>query len=200
MMIEMIGYLGSVLVLISMLMSSVIKLRVINAIGSAIFTGYALIIHSYPTALMNAFLVVINIYNLIKLSKKDQSYDLIDGKADDSLLNYILDYYSGDIMKYFPRFSRKQSLSDKAYIVCCNGNPAGVLLGKEEEKGVVEVELDYSVPLYRDCSVGAYLYSKLPEKGIHTLMYLQSEPEAHMNYLVKMGFVKEKDAYVKKLD
>ena len=42
MMIEMIGYLGSILVLISMLMSSVIKLRVINTIGSGIFCVYAL--------------------------------------------------------------------------------------------------------------------------------------------------------------
>ena len=51
--IEMVGYLGSVLVVVSMLMSSVIKLRVINTVGSGIFAVYALIIHSYPTALMN---------------------------------------------------------------------------------------------------------------------------------------------------
>ena len=60
MIIEMIGYLGSVLVLISFLMSSVVKLRVINAVGSLVFAGYALIIHSYPTALMNFCLVGIS--------------------------------------------------------------------------------------------------------------------------------------------
>lgn len=199
MIIEMIGYLGSILVVISMLMSSVVRLRVINMIGSAIFAGYALVIHSYPTALMNFFLVGINVYNLVKLSKKDQSYDLIDGKSDDSLLNYILDYYHSDIKKYFPNFSWSPSASEKAYIVFCNGNPAGVLLGKEKEKGVVEVGLDYSVPTYRDCSVGTYLYSKLPAKGIHTLVYSQHEPETHTAYLTKMGFVKENGVYVKKL-
>ena len=45
-MIEMLGYLGSALVVASMLMSSVVKLRVINTIGSGIFAVYALIIHS----------------------------------------------------------------------------------------------------------------------------------------------------------
>ena len=71
--IEMVGYLGSVLVVVSMLMSSVIKWGVVNTVGSGIFAVYALIIHSYPTALMNFCLVTINVYNLIKLSKADQS-------------------------------------------------------------------------------------------------------------------------------
>ena len=40
MIIELIGYLGSILVVVSMLMSSVIKLRVINMAGSGIFRGF----------------------------------------------------------------------------------------------------------------------------------------------------------------
>ncbi len=198
--IEMIGYLGSILVVVSMLMSSVVKLRIINTTGSGIFAVYALIIHSYPTALMNFCLVVINIYNLVKLGRKDQSYDLIDAKNDDPMLNYMLDYYYSDIKKYFPGFSRNLSALDKAYVVCCHGNPAGVMLGKEKGEGVVDIVLDYSTPVYRDCSVGAYLYSKLPVKGIHTLLYSEKESEAHRTYLVKMGFTKENGVYVKKID
>ena len=38
-MVEMIGYLGSILVVVSMLMSSVVRLRIINTIGSGIFAG-----------------------------------------------------------------------------------------------------------------------------------------------------------------
>lgn len=199
MLIEMVGYLGSMLVVVSMLMSSVIKLRVINTIGSGLFCAYALIIHSYPTALMNLFLVAINIYNLVKLNKKDQSYDLVDAKSDDGLLSYILDYYRLDIEKFFPGFSGENLEADRAYMVCCNGDPAGVMLAKEREKGVMDVTLDYSVPAYRDCSVGSYLYSKLPAKGIHTLVYSREESKAHTAYLEKMGFVREKGAYVKKI-
>lgn len=81
MIIEMVGYLGSILVVVSMLMSSVIKLRIINTTGSGIFAIYALIIHSYPTALMNFCLVGINVYNLVRLMRTDQSYDLIDAKS-----------------------------------------------------------------------------------------------------------------------
>ena len=67
--VELVGYFGSILVVVSMLMTSVVRLRIINTIGSFIFTIYALIIHSYPTALMNFSLVLINVYNLYRLLK-----------------------------------------------------------------------------------------------------------------------------------
>ena len=70
MLIEIYGYIGSALVVISMLMSSVIKLRIINMIGSIISGSYALMIGSFPLALMNICLIVINAYNLYKLFKE----------------------------------------------------------------------------------------------------------------------------------
>lgn len=69
--IELFGYLGSILIVVSMLMSSIVKLRVINTVGSIISGIYALICGAFPLALMNICLVVINIYNLYKLSKKE---------------------------------------------------------------------------------------------------------------------------------
>ncbi len=197
-MIELIGYLGSALVVVSMLMSSVVKLRVINTIGSGIFAAYALMIHSYPTALMNGFLIGINIYNLLKLTRKDRSYDLVEGAAGEGLLRYLLDYYREDIRLYFPDFSA-DSGANRVYLICCNGNPAGVLLGTDDGQGTLQVLLDYSTPTYRDCSIGAYLYSKLPSKGIHTLIFAGQETQAHAAYLTKMGFVKENGVYRKSL-
>lgn len=67
--IEMFGYLGSFLVVVSMLMTSVKRLRIMNSIGAGLFAIYAVIIHSYPTALMNSCLVLINIYNLAKMRR-----------------------------------------------------------------------------------------------------------------------------------
>ena len=82
---ELIGYVGSALVVISMLMTSVIRLRVINLAGSLIFTCYALLIRSYPTAAMNVFLVGINIYHLIRLLKTPKNYDIIHFKYQANL-------------------------------------------------------------------------------------------------------------------
>lgn len=199
MMIEIFGYIGSTLVVVSMLMSSVVKLRLVNTAGSIISGIYALIIGSFPLALMNFSLIAINIYNLFRLLKSEKQYDLVEGKREDASLDYFLKRYKDDIQLYFPGFQMDSSWIRQAYLVYCNGTLVGTLLGAEKSKGVIDVALDYSIPAYRDCSVGKYLYSKLPDKGIHTLLFSQEESEAHRSYLFKMGFIQEKDGYIKEL-
>ncbi len=66
MIIECFGYLGSVLVVISMLMNSMTRLRIINTAGCIICVIYALIIKSYPVVVMNGALAVINIVKLLR--------------------------------------------------------------------------------------------------------------------------------------
>ena len=193
MIIEMIGYLGSVLVLISFLMSSVI-----NAVGSLVFAGYALIIHSYPTALMNFCLVGINIYYLVRLRHPDRQYTLTRETGDGGMLAGFLDYYRGDIENCFPGIRIDRQEADAAYLICHNMTPAGVLLGRERERGTLEILLDYSTPEYRDCSVGKYLYGRLQEQGVCRLVF-PGEPGKHEDYLKRMGFVREDGAYVKSL-
>lgn len=61
---EMLGYLASVFVAASLTMRSLTRLRVINLIGSLLFTAYGLIISAYPVAVVNAFIVLVNIYYL----------------------------------------------------------------------------------------------------------------------------------------
>lgn len=198
MMIEMIGYVGSILVLVSFLMTSVVKLRVIDSIGGFIFAVYAMIIHSYPTALMNICLVLINIYYLVRMKKSSTQYDLIEGKPDNSFFQYFLDHYKEDMKNCFPGLDFQAVWGNRAYLICCDTVPAGILLGNVQKDGTLDILLDYSTPTYRDCSVGTFLYSKLPEKGVRRLTYSHN-PEKHEEYMVKMGFVKENGIYVKNL-
>ena len=198
MLIEIFGYIGSALVVVSMLMSSVVKLRLINTVGSIISGTYAIIVGAFPLVLMNACLIIINVYNLYKLLKTEQQYDLVEGEAGDAYLGYFLNRYNDDIKQYFPAFDKKNPGAKKAYFVCCEGNPAGVLLGTEKN-GTFDVVLDYSTPAYRDTSEGKYLYSKLPAKGIQKLVFSQKLSSVHADYLTKMGFSKEGESYVKVL-
>ncbi len=198
-MIELFGYAGSVLVVVSMLMSSVMLLRLINTTGSVISGTYALIIGSYPLALMNICLVVINVYHLMRLRNKDKHYDMVEGSASEQNLKYLLQYYREDIAKYFPDFSLAQ-LTDtgRVFTVWCDHEVAGVLIGNQDGTEI-DVALDYSTPVYRDCSVGKYLYEKLPQFGITGLTSPGCSP-AHDSYLIKMGFEKTREGnYHKKL-
>ncbi len=109
--IEAIGYIGSALVLISMLMTSVVKLRFINTVGSLIFTGYALMIQSYPTAAMNFCLALINIYNLIKLFRNKKEYSVIKVRPDNALISHFFGLYEEDIRKFFPEAGKIRSVT-----------------------------------------------------------------------------------------
>ncbi len=197
MIIEMVGYAGSVLVLVAFLMTSVVRLRIVNSIGSLIFAVYALIIHSYPTAIMNFCLVLINIHYLRGLKNKGNSYELISVEAGDHFLDYMLNHYREDIEKCFPGIRMELAEVNRAYIVCCSTAPAGVMLGKEEG-GVLDIMLDYSTPAYRDCSIGEYLLARLPEKGIRTLRYA-GPVQNHREYLSKMGFALQDGIYRREL-
>ena len=197
--IEIFGYIGSALVVISMLMSSVVKLRVINMVGSVISGIYALISGALPLVVMNLCLLVINFYNLYKLLKTTKEYDLVVGDKDDAILRYFLDRYEEDIKTYFPGFGGKLEENDEVYVVCCNGTPAGVTVAKRLENEVLDLVIDYTTPAYRDCSVAKYLYSELAGKGVKVLQFAQQECEAHVAYLNKMGYVREKEGYRKVL-
>ena len=64
--LEILGYIGTALIILSMMMSSVVKLRIFNVCGSVISAVYAILSVGYPVALLNLALTVINVTQLIK--------------------------------------------------------------------------------------------------------------------------------------
>lgn len=207
MLLEMVGYLGSGLVIVSMLMTSVVRLRVINCIGSGIFTVYALLIHSYPTALMNLFLVGINVFYLIRMRSQTRTYDFLKLGSIDEFTTYFLTYYQEDMEKHFPDFLRdlsQEPQQTEGYVVFCEQVPAGILIGRRcrSREGsapgdTLQVILDYTTPAYRDFSVGSFLYDQLPDAGIRRLVCPPGSP-AHQDYLSKMGFTAAEDRQYEK--
>ena len=61
---ELLGYSASVLVALSLSMRSLLKLRVINLTGALLFTIYGLMIGALPVAVLNLFIVLVNLYYL----------------------------------------------------------------------------------------------------------------------------------------
>lgn len=196
--IEIFGYVGSVLVVVSMLMSNIVKLRIINTAGSIISGIYAVICGALPLALMNICLIIINVTQMYKLIKTKQSYDLVEGEGSDSMVAYFLNRYQDDIKQFFPGFNKEAATGQKAWLVCCEGNPSGVMLGTVSGDKI-DIILDYTTPAYRDCSVGKFLYASLPEKNIRTLEFGQQLSDTNADYLKKMGFVNANGVFTKKL-
>jgi len=191
-MYDIIGYVASFVILVSLLMSSVKKLRIINLVGSVIFAVYGFLIPSYPTALMNLGIVVIDLYYLIKLQQTKDRFKLIELENDSNLYQDFVECYKKDISTFMDIDFDFNDKDLKKYFVTRNTVPAGLFVGKVNGEAM-EIYLDYTTPTYRDYKVGEYLYDTSYEfYKYFGVLYLRSKPGAikHEEYLEKMGFVK----------
>ena len=194
---EVIGYVGSAFVLASFLMASVVRLRVINSVGCIVSVIYGLLIHAYPTVIMNAALLLINIFFLLRMSKqKSAEYHADRAEQGDEFLHYFLTAHGEDIRKYFPAFDGAEGCGYIRFAYC--GDKAAGLVAGDLEDGVLDLELDYTTPEYRDLSVGSWLYGSLAAEGIRKVT-VSVPTKDHEKYMQKMGFEKEGEAFVKKL-
>ncbi len=67
---EYLGYLASALLVASLTMSDVMKLRWFNLAGCIAFTLYGVAIDAVPVAFTNGLLTFVNIYHIIKLKRQ----------------------------------------------------------------------------------------------------------------------------------
>ena len=193
--IQLIGYVGSVLVAVSLSMKNILKLRWINLFGAVFFSIYGFLVEAYPVMLLNAFISFADIYYLLEIYKKHDSFDLVKTSPNDEILLKFIDYHKSDIQKFFPDFSE---LSDKVelntYFILRNSQPAGIIIFKQISKLEIKIILDYAAPAYRDYKNAEYFNetaaSHLKEIGI-SKVFAETKNKIHMKYLQKMGYLKD---------
>jgi GNAT superfamily N-acetyltransferase len=194
---EIIGYAASVLVAISLMMSAIVKLRVVNMIGAFTFAVYGILINSIPVAAMNAFIVLINVYFLVKIFKSDKYFELLPSSYESTYLKNFLSFYKENIQKYQPDFSFKKSYN-WALFVLSDMVPAGLILGNRKDNRL-QIDLDFVIPSYRDFKIGKYLFNEklsyFKTEGIETIVASPGN-EHHNNYLEKVGFERKNDLYI----
>ena len=76
--LEIFGYIGSALIILSMMMKSMVKLRIFNISGAVISAIYSIIYSAWPVVVLNVVLVGVNSYHLIRefTSKKEASKEI----------------------------------------------------------------------------------------------------------------------------
>ena len=101
-MISLVGYLASVFLGISLLVSNELKFRWINTIGCLIFVVYGILLYAWPIIFTNAVLFCINIFYLIKIYRTEEAFDILEYQQGDKIINKFLSFYSKDIQQFFP--------------------------------------------------------------------------------------------------
>lgn len=190
-MIEAVGYLGSALVVVSLLMTRILRLRVIGLMGSATFLLYGLLIGSVPIVITNAVIIGINATFLWRATRVKEWFSLLEVRPSSRYLNEFLRFYHDDILKHQTGWNGVVDGDDLAVLVLRDMQPAAAVVGPIDS-GVLELKLDYAIPRFNDYRMGRFLYESnaqfFAEKGINTIT-ATAGTKPYIRYLKKMGFV-----------
>ena len=198
--VDALGWAGSALLIYSLLQARVLRLRVLNLVACLILVVFNAILEIWPMVAMNIVLCLINLWFIRKLlgdRHDEHAFQVLEVGPTDEYLRHVL---RGPPRRH-PRAPARTSCGTagpgrRAYLVERGDETVGVVLAREEVDGVLQIELDYVTPRFRDFSPGEFVWrrsSLLREQGYRKVV---SPPAMVAPYYDRIGFRREQDSFV----
>jgi hypothetical protein len=187
--LEIIGWLGSALLVFSVLQSKFMRFRITNGIASAVLVAYNAALSVWPMVAVNTVLVIVDLYFIWALSRdKRQAKAFTYAEATPSLRQWFLDRFGADLERYHPGFAAQSD--PETAVIFHQDRAVGLVAWRRSPGDAAELLADYVVPAYRDYAPGAYVYSAtgpLRAAGLRQLTAEQPLPSVAA-YLTALGF------------
>lgn len=204
--LEAIGWTGSILIVWSLMQARVLKFRWMNLAGAVIATAYNGIIGIWPFAFMNLAITVIDIYWLRRLYREahdEAVYRVLPVPANDPFVAELVRVHAEDIDAHAPGFSAApEHHSGRHQFLVVRGDEAvGVVAVRELGDGVGLVELDWVKERFRDFTPGEFVYRKsqvLADAGFRRLELVPHEA-TDRDYLRRVGFSTDGPRWVREV-
>lgn len=192
--LELVGYIASALIIVSITQKSILKLRVICLVGAVAFLIYAIGIGAYPIAVVNVMAAGIHTCYLRKLiRRKAETFRVLHVLPESKYLQDFIDFYGDEIQGRFqPEYVYSPNPGQTAAFVLRDMVPTGLFIGQHGADGSFEVLLDFVIPQYRDFKIGRYVYaagSDVWASSEPTCAWARSSNDEHAKYLRRMGFI-----------
>ena len=189
--LEIVGYAASGLIAISLMMSSILWLRLINMVGATAFAIYGLLIHAYPVAVLNGLIVLVNVYHLRRMFRAKEYYQLLPMRPESDFLQHFLKTYRADIQRIIPEFEYRPTEKQLTLFILRDCTPVGVFVAEHKSPETLHVVLDFVIPRYRNLHVGKFLFIEQAEffrkLGVKEIV-IQPRTKEFGAYLVEVGF------------
>ncbi len=147
--LEIFGYIGTALVILSMMMTSVIKLRIFNMCGALISLIYAVCVNTWPVAVLNGCLLCINFVQTVRhFKKKEEDVILVRAGANDPTVKHLLGIWQEDVLKYYSSLNLQEMKGEETHILYVGEKAIGFFVsahGDEQNKS----DILYLAPAYR---------------------------------------------------
>ena len=132
--LEWLGYLASALVVISLMMSSILRLRWFNLAGALLMCVYGVLIHAAPVAVLNLFIVLVDLYYLKQIYFSRDYFDILQPSTESHYLNHFLEFHKQEIKAHIPEFQLPIPGEAVAFFVLRNTIPACLFIAIPEEE------------------------------------------------------------------
>ncbi len=196
--IEGLGTAASIVVAISLTLRNIKRLRIVNLAGSAAFAAYGAMIDAWPVLALNVFVIIVNAYFLVQLTKDERkafTFELyyID-PAKDEYATRFLTFHADDIRRFFPSFDPDPSSGALAGTEACfilrETLPVSMIAFRRLPGDVIAMVLDYAVPAYRDLKNARFFFETAAASltPFPTAFTAEAAVPAHAAYLRALGF------------
>ncbi len=203
--LEVVGWLGSVLVVLSLMLAGVWRFRVLNLVGAVIATGYNAALGIWPFAAMNGAIAIIDVYWLVRLQRERHdpaTYQVVEVAPDDDYLAHVLRTHAADIARFYPSFTGLTGSGGHAFLVLKGDETVGVVAVRDRGDGVAQIELDYVTPRFRDFTPGEFVYRRsgvFARHGFRRLV-VPRDVVGSQDYYERVGFTATDDAWVRDVE
>ncbi|WP_423464724.1 hypothetical protein ACO229_09680 [Promicromonospora sp. MS192] len=202
--LEIAGWVGSALVVLSLTQARVLRFRWLNLTGSVVATAYNAIAGIWPFVAMNAAISLINVYWLWRLNRERHDaavYEVVEVAPDDAYLLHVLRTHAADIAGFAPGFVAVPEPGEErsAFLVQRGDETVGVVEVRDAGDGAGVVELDWVSKRFRDLTPGEFVYRRsgiFAAKGFDRVVVPQAAPSEHA-YLNGVGFRPQDGAWVR---
>lgn len=151
---EIVGWVGTALVVVSMLQTRITRLRLVNLLGSTVTVVYAAAIQSWPVLALNVLLALIQIWNLWKLwhTRHDpDEYRAVAVDPGSEIVAHVIRQHEDLVPADVP--------ADVGFLVLHGDTLAGVVLARVQQD-VAVLDVDYVIPAYRDLTPGEFVFHR----------------------------------------
>ena len=190
--LDVIGWCGSVLLVVSLLQARVLRFRVLNLLACVVLTGFNAALGIWPMVAMNVVLCAINLWHVRRLagSRHDEAaYDVLEVGPDDEYLRHVLRLHGSDILRFQPDLVWDGAAPGRtAYLVQRGDETVGVVLVRDDGDGVARVQLDYVTPRFRDFSPGEFVWRRSGVLRDHGFTSVQTPAHMVGAYYERLGF------------
>lgn len=203
--VQILGWVGSALLVYSVLQARILRLRLFNGVASALLVIFNAAIAVWPMVALNVTLTAINVFYIVRLLRgrhDSRTFEVVEISPKEAYLHHLLHEFDADIQHFNPGFSGDDAAHiDLGFLILTGAETVGLVLARNAGDGSAQVDLDYVVPRYQGFTLGEFVYRSGGPLAVQGYRRVIAPPRMQNagDYLTDVGFRPVGDAMVRDL-